>query len=73
MPRSVNLLRTLRVIKRHKALFDRDCPETVTGKNRVPIPQTPEKNVIDSMTRILSGRVQGQAASGKRTIGKCLS
>ena len=45
----VNLLRTLCVISKHKALFDRACPETVAGKTRVLIPQIPEKTAIDGI------------------------
>lgn len=69
----VNPLRTLCVIKKHKALFDRVCPETVAGKTREHIPQTPEKTSIAGITRTFSSLLQGYAISGKLIIGKFVS
>lgn len=62
----VNLLRTLCVIRKHKALFDRVFPATVAGKTRVHIPQTPEKTSVDGITRTFSSLLQGYAISGNR-------
>ena len=66
----VNLLRTLCVIRKHKALFDRVFPATVAGKTRVHIPQTPAKTSVDGITRTFSSLLQGYAISGKLIIGK---
>lgn len=64
----VNPLRQSCVIWRYKALFDRAFLETVVGKNRVHLLQTPEKTSIDGITRVFC-LLQEYAISGKLMFG----